>query len=124
MAFVVVIGTVAVYTTWVAGTSLVGAGAASVVGMAEPMLGAVFARALLAQSLTVAQSVGIATTAAGIVVVERARVRTSLTDVPVDLWRTLQLSQAGQHAAPRSSGSARATPRVTCCASTGDVRVR
>ena len=40
VVFVVVVGTVAVYATWVAGTSLVGAGAASVVGMAEPMLGA------------------------------------------------------------------------------------
>jgi len=88
VAFVVVIGTVAVYGTWVAGTSLVGAGAASVVGMAEPMLGAIFAWALLAQSLTAVQSIGIATTAGGIIVVEQARVRSArdgIHDVPVDL---------------------------------------
>jgi len=88
VVFVVVIGTAAVYGTWVAGASLVGAGAASVVGMAEPMLGAIFAWALLAQSLTAIQSIGIATTAGGIVVVEHARVRSlrdEVTDVPVDL---------------------------------------
>ena len=88
VVFVVVVGTVAVYATWVAGTSLVGAGAASVVGMAEPMLGAIFAWALLAQSLTVVQSIGIATTAGGIIVVEQARVRSAreeIRDVPVDL---------------------------------------
>ena len=75
VVFVVVVGTVAVYGTWVAGASLVGAGAASVVGMAEPMLGAIFAWSLLAQSLTAVQSVGIAMTAGGIIVVEQARVR-------------------------------------------------
>jgi len=88
VAFVVVVGTVAVYGTWIAGTSLVGAGAASVVGMTEPMLGAIFAWALLAQSLTVVQSIGIATTAGGIVVIEQARVRSrrdDVSDVPVDL---------------------------------------
>ena len=75
------VGSVAVYGTWVAGMSLVGAGAASVVGMAEPMLGAIFAWALLAQTLTAVQSIGILTTAAGIVVVEQARVRSRLPDV-------------------------------------------
>jgi drug/metabolite transporter (DMT)-like permease len=87
VAFVVVIGSVAVYACWVAGTSRVGAGAASVVGMAEPMLGAVFAWALLGQSLTALQSLGIATTVAGIAVVEHARIRSSrgnFGDVPVD----------------------------------------
>ena len=88
VVFVVVIGTVAVYGTWVAGTSLIGAGAASVVGMTEPMLGAIFAWVLLAQSLTAIQSIGIATTAGGIIVVEQARVRRlrdDVSDVPVDL---------------------------------------
>lgn len=88
VVFVVVIGSVAVYGTWVAGTSLIGAGAASVVGMAEPMLGAIFAWALLAQSLTATQSIGIVTTAGGIIVVEQARVRglrDGVSDVPVDL---------------------------------------
>lgn len=88
VVFVVVVGSVAVYGTWVAGTSLIGAGAATVVGMTEPMLGAILAWALLAQSLTLVQSVGIATTAGGIIVVEQARVRSlrePVTDVPVDL---------------------------------------
>jgi len=56
--------------------------------MAEPMLGAIFAWALLAQSLTAAQSVGIATTAGCIIVVEQARVRAlrdGVSDVPVGL---------------------------------------
>ncbi|MCY7303265.1 MAG: hypothetical protein LH654_09575 [Thermoleophilia bacterium] len=56
--------------------------------MAEPMLGAIFAWALPAQSLTAVQSIGIATTAGGIIVVEHARVRSlrdTVTDVPVDL---------------------------------------
>ena len=83
----VVVGTVGVYGTWVAGTSRVGAGAASVVGMAEPMLGAMFAWALLGQNLSAVQSLGIATTVGGIMVVEHARVRSSrdgIHDVPVD----------------------------------------
>ena len=88
VAFMVVVGTVGVYGTWVAGTSRIGAGAASVVGMAEPMLGAMFAWALLGQSLSALQSLGIATTVGGIVVVEHARVRSprdGIHDVPVDL---------------------------------------
>ena len=88
VAFMVVVGTVGVYGTWVAGTSRVGAGAASVVGMAEPMLGAMFAWALLGQNLSAVQSLGIATTVGGIMVVEHARVRSSrdgIHDVPVDL---------------------------------------
>ena len=86
VAFVVVVGSVAVYGTWVAGTSLIGAGAASVVGMAEPMLGAIFAWALLAQTLTAVQVIGIVTTACSIIVIEQARVRsrrTDASDVPV-----------------------------------------
>ena len=88
IVFVVVIGSVGVYASWVAGTSRVGAGAASVVGMAEPMLGGVLAWALLGQSLSALQSLGIATTIGGIIVVEHARVHTThadIHDVPVDL---------------------------------------
>ena len=88
VAFIVLVGTVAVYGTWIAGASLVGAGAASVVGMAEPVLGAVFAWVLLAQSLSAVQSVGIATTVAAIGVIEQARVRSqrkAASDLPVAL---------------------------------------
>ena len=56
--------------------------------MAEPMLGAMFAWALLGQNLSAVQSLGIATTVGGIMVVEHARVRSSrdgIHDVPVDL---------------------------------------
>ena len=88
VTFIVLVGTVAVYATWIVGASLVGAGAASVVGMFEPVLGAAFAWALLAQSLSAVQSIGIMTTVGAIVVVERARLRSlrdAVNDVPVDL---------------------------------------
>lgn len=88
VVFVVAIGSVAVYACWMAGTSRVGAGAASVVGMAEPMLGAVLAWALLGQGLSALQILGIATTIGCIAVVEHARIRSargSVSDVPVDL---------------------------------------
>ncbi len=87
-AFVIVVGSVGVYVCWVAGTGRVGAGAASVVGMGEPVLGAIFAWALLGQSLSNLQSLGIATTVGGIIVVEHARIRSSrngIHDVPADL---------------------------------------
>lgn len=85
--FVILVGAVLVYACWIVGTGLVGAGAASVVGMAEPMLGAVLAWGLLGQSLSALQTFGIATTIGGIVVVEHARVRRhsiGMADVPVD----------------------------------------
>lgn len=88
VTFIVLVGTVAVYATWIVGASLVGAGAASVVDMFEPVLGAAFAWALLAQSLSAVQSIGIMTTVGAIVVVERARLRSlrdAVNDVPVDL---------------------------------------
>lgn len=72
---VILIGSVGVYVTWVGGTSIVGAGASSMVGIAEPVLGAVLAYVLLAQSLAWTQALGIAVAVGGIVVVERARIR-------------------------------------------------
>lgn len=75
--FVVVIGSVGVYVTWVGGTALVGAGASSMVGMIEPVAGAVLAWGLLGQQLAPTQAIGVAIAVAGIVVVERARVRSS-----------------------------------------------
>ncbi|MGA0121904.1 MAG: DMT family transporter [Gaiellales bacterium] len=87
VAVVVLVGSVGVYVTWVGGTSLVGAGASSMVGIAEPVLAAIFAWALLAQSLSALQAAGIAVTVAGIIVVEQARIRAKrvlVPDVPVD----------------------------------------
>ena len=75
--FVILVGSVGVYATWVGGTALVGAGASSMVGMAEPVLGALFAWGLLGQHLAATQSIGIAIAVAGIIVVERARVRSA-----------------------------------------------
>ncbi len=88
IAFVVLIGSVGLYVTWVSGTSLVGAGASSMVGMAEPMLGAVFALGLLGQDLALTQIIGIGIAVVGILIVERARVRTgraTTLDLPVEL---------------------------------------
>ena len=73
--FVILIGSVAVYVTWVGGTSLVGAGASSMVGMIEPVAGALLAYGLLGQQLAATQAIGVAIAVAGIIVVERARVR-------------------------------------------------
>jgi len=73
--FVVLVGSVGVYVMWVGGTSLVGAGASSMVGMAEPVVGGLMAWALLGQHLAPTQAIGVAVAVAGIVVVERARVR-------------------------------------------------
>lgn len=75
--FVILIGSVGVYVTWVGGTSLVGAGASSMVGMVEPVAAALLAYGLLGQALAPTQALGIAIAVAGIVVVERARVRSA-----------------------------------------------
>ncbi|MGI9116365.1 MAG: EamA family transporter [Gaiellales bacterium] len=88
VVFVILIGSVGVYVTWVGGTSLTGAGASSMVGMVEPVLGAVLAWGLLGQHLVPTQVVGIAIAVGGIVVVERARVRAARAtprDAPVEL---------------------------------------
>ena len=88
VAFVILIGSVGVYVTWVGGTSIVGAGASSMVGMIEPVLGAVLAWGLLGQSLAVQQALGVVVAVVGIVVVEHARVRMDRAterDAPVEL---------------------------------------
>ena len=88
VAFVILVGSVGVYVMWVGGTSLTGAGASSMVGMVEPVLGALLAWGLLGQDLAPGQVAGIAIAVAGIVVVERARVKASratVFDAPVEL---------------------------------------
>lgn len=85
IVFMILIGSVGVFVTWIGGTSIVGAGASSVVGMAEPVLGAIVAWALLAQSLEPLQALGIVVTVLAIVVVEHARIRAGrAVVVPVD----------------------------------------
>ncbi len=78
IAVVILIGSIGVYGAWVGGTALVGAGSSSMVGMVEPVLGAILAWTLLAQALTLVQALGIAVTIAAILVVERARIRRRL----------------------------------------------
>lgn len=78
IAVVILIGSIGVYGAWVGGTALVGAGSSSMVGMVEPVLGAILAWTLLAQTLTAVQALGIAVTIAAILVVERARIRRRL----------------------------------------------
>lgn len=75
VAVVILIGSVGVYAAWIGGTALVGAGSSSMVGMIEPVLGAILAWTLLAQALSPLQAIGIAITVGAILVVERARIR-------------------------------------------------
>lgn len=82
VAFSIVVGSVAVFVTWIAGTRIIGAGASSVVGMAEPVLAGVVAWALLAQHLAPLQALGILVTVGAIAVVELARIRTRRIDAP------------------------------------------
>ncbi len=85
IAFMILVGSVGIFVTWIGGTSIIGAGASSVVGMAEPVLGAIVAWALLAQALAPLQAVGIMVTVLAIIVVEHARIRAGApSDVPVD----------------------------------------
>ena len=82
VAFSVLVGSVGVFVTWIAGTRIVGAGASSVVGMAEPVLAAAVAWALLAQDLAVLQVIGVLVTVGAITIVELARIRTRRLDAP------------------------------------------
>ena len=82
IALAIVFGSVGVFVTWVAGTSIVGAGASSVVGMTEPVLAAAVAWALLGQYLAALQILGIAISVAAILVVEVARLRLRAVDAP------------------------------------------
>ncbi|MFL6179778.1 MAG: EamA family transporter [Actinomycetes bacterium] len=77
--FVAVVDSAVLYTCFFAGTKRIGAGASSVVGMIEPVLGAVLAWLLLAQSLTPLQTLGITAALGGIIVVEQARMKSTTT---------------------------------------------
>jgi drug/metabolite transporter (DMT)-like permease len=73
--WVTVVGTAIPYLTLVAGTVRIGAGAASVVTMIEPVAAAILAWLILGQSLTAVQILGAAVALGGILLVELARSR-------------------------------------------------
>lgn len=76
VAWTIVVGGVLAFVVVLAGSARVGAGAASMFGMAEPVFGALLAWILLGQDLTGIQIVGILVTVAAVAVVEHARTRT------------------------------------------------
>ena len=75
IAWTIVVGAVLSFAIVLAGSARVGAGAASMFGMAEPVVGALLAWALLGQELTPIQGAGILITVGAVGVVEHARAR-------------------------------------------------
>ncbi len=73
LLYITIVGTILPYACIVGGASRIGAGAASVTGMIEPVAAAIFAWILLAQSLTPVQIVGGAVALVGVVAAERLR---------------------------------------------------
>lgn len=76
LVWVVLLGSVVPFTLVLAGNARVGAGAASMLGMTEPVVGSVAAWVILGQVLTPAQVIGIVITVVAVAIVERARTRT------------------------------------------------
>lgn len=81
VAYVIVMGTALPYVLLVVGARRIGPGAASMVGMTEPVVAAILAWFVLAQSLSVVQASGIAVTVLAIGYVERTR-QTAITTHP------------------------------------------
>ena len=75
IAWTIVVGAVLSFAIVLAGAARVGAGAASMFGMAEPVVGALLAWALLGQDLSPVQGLGILITVGAVGVVEHARAR-------------------------------------------------
>lgn len=75
IAWVVLVGSALAFAIILAGTARVGAGTASMLGMTEPIVGALLAWVVLGQALTAPQVLGIVVTVAAVGVVERARAR-------------------------------------------------
>ena len=75
IAFIIVFGTVVPYALLVAGAARIGAGAASVTGMAEPIVASVLAWIVLGQELTVVQIIGIGVALGGVTTAETLRAR-------------------------------------------------
>jgi len=76
IAWVVLIGSALAFVIILAGTARVGAGTASMLGMTEPIVGALLAWVVLGQGLTALQILGILVTVLAVGLVERARART------------------------------------------------
>ena len=75
IAYVVIGGTIAPYGLLVAGINRIGPVAAGVTGMLEPLIAIVLGWALLGQSLTLVQGMGIVIVLAAVLASERARSR-------------------------------------------------
>ena len=75
IAYVVIGGTILPYAFLVGGVSRIGPVAAGVTGMIEPLIAITLGWALLGQSLTVIQGLGIALVLASVLASERARSR-------------------------------------------------
>lgn len=75
LVWVILVGAVLSFTTILAGTVRVGAGAASMLSMVEPVFVAFAAWVVLGQALTVVQGLGIVIAVLAVGVVEHARVR-------------------------------------------------
>ncbi len=75
IAWVVVVGSAIAFAIILAGAVRVGAGTASMLGMTEPIVGALLAWVILGQALTAIQAAGIVITVVAVGVVEQARSR-------------------------------------------------
>ena len=75
LVWVVVLGSVLPFALVLAGNARVGSGAASMLGMTEPVVGSIAAWIILGQVLTLLQIVGILITVVAVGIVEHARTR-------------------------------------------------
>lgn len=75
LVWVVVLGSVVPFALVLAGNARVGAGAASMLGMTEPVVGSIAAWIILGQVLTLLQIAGIVVTVVSVGIVEHARTR-------------------------------------------------
>lgn len=75
LVWVVLLGSVVPFSLVLAGNARVGSGAASMLGMTEPVVGSIAAWLILGQLLSLVQIVGILVTVVAVAIVEHARTR-------------------------------------------------
>ena len=75
LVWVVLLGSVVPFVLVLAGNARVGSGAASMLGMTEPVVGSIAAWMILGQVLSLVQVIGIAITGVAVAIVEHARTR-------------------------------------------------
>lgn len=75
LVWIALLGSALPFAIVIAGTQRIGAGAASMIGMIEPVSGSLIAWVLLGQALTPLQVIGIVATIGGVALVEQARIR-------------------------------------------------